>query len=57
MLPCLLRRLLQQGRAHAAEALAREHAGAPHFAQSLEWLLFTALEMNAALLGSSPHRR
>ncbi|KAK9798509.1 hypothetical protein WJX73_005261 [Symbiochloris irregularis] len=57
VLPCLLRRLLQQGQASAAETLAREHTEGPHFAQSMEWLLFTALEANSALLGSSPNRR
>lgn len=47
VLPCLLRRLLQQDRAAEALALARRHSGAPHFPRSLEWLLFTTLESDA----------
>ena len=47
VLPCLLRRLLQQGRGQEALTLASRHAHAPHFARSLEWLLFTSLEINA----------
>jgi hypothetical protein len=47
VLPCLLRRLLQRGRAADAAALARRHAAGPHFARSLEWLLFTSLEADA----------
>lgn len=46
VLPCLLRRLLHQERQREAYTLARRHAGAPHFARSLEWLLFTSLEIN-----------
>eukprot|EP00891_Asterochloris_glomerata_P001441 jgi/Astpho2/1441/e_gw1.00025.4.1_t len=46
VLPCLLRRLLQQGKDGAAMSLAARHCEAPHFARSLEWLLFTALEIN-----------
>ena len=57
VLPCLLRRLLQQGKASAAAQLARHHATAPHFARSLEWLLFTALEANSALAGSPANKR
>ena len=47
VLPCLLRRLLHQERQQEAYALAKRHAQAPHFARSLEWLLFTSLEINA----------
>jgi len=36
-----------QGRVAEAATLARRHSQAPHFARSLEWLLFTALEVNA----------
>ena len=46
VLPCLLRRLLYQGRPREAYSLAKRHASAPHFARSLEWLLFTSLEIN-----------
>ncbi len=46
VLPCLLRRLLHQSRPQEAYSLAKRHASAPHFARSLEWLLFTALEIN-----------
>ena len=46
MLPCLLRRLLQQGKPSEALTLAQRHASAPHFPRSLEWLLFTALELD-----------
>lgn len=46
MLPCLLRRLLQKGKAKEALSLATSHSQAPHFARSLEWLLFTSLEIN-----------
>lgn len=49
VLPCLLRRLLQQGRIEEAQILAAQHAAAPHFARSLEWLLFTSLEIDADL--------
>ena len=52
VLPCLLRRLLQQGREKEALTLAMQHSHAPHFARSLEWLLFTSLELNADLLPS-----
>ncbi|KXZ55895.1 hypothetical protein GPECTOR_2g1446 [Gonium pectorale] len=45
VLPCLLRRLLQRGAFKEAVMLARRHARGPHFARSLEWLLFTALEI------------
>ncbi|GLC73770.1 hypothetical protein PLESTF_001417100 [Pleodorina starrii] len=45
VLPCLLRRLLQRGAFQEAVSLARRHARGPHFARSLEWLLFTALEL------------
>ena len=46
VLPCLLRRLLQKGGAfEEAVSLARCHESGPHFMRSLEWLLFTALEL------------
>lgn len=47
VLPCLLRRLLEQGRPADALELATRHCNGPHFARSLEWLLFTALEADA----------
>ncbi len=47
VLPCMLRRLLQQNKFQEALTLARTHAYAPHFARSMEWLLFTTLEMDA----------
>ena len=46
VLPCLLRRLLQKGKAQEALSLATSHSQAPHFARSMEWLLFTSLEIN-----------
>ena len=46
VLPCLLRRLLQQNGFQDALNLATQHASAPHFSRSIEWLLFTALEIN-----------
>ena len=46
VLPCLLRRLLQKGKTQEALSLATSHSQAPHFARSLEWLLFTSLEIN-----------
>ncbi|KAL0029799.1 hypothetical protein WJX77_000735 [Trebouxia sp. C0004] len=46
VLPCLLRRLLQKGKAKEALSLATSHSQAPHFARSLEWLLFTSLDIN-----------
>jgi hypothetical protein len=48
VLPCLLRRLLQRGALAEAHALARRHESGPHFHRSLEWLLFTALEMESS---------
>jgi hypothetical protein len=48
VLPCLLRRLLQKGALAEAHALARRHESGPHFHRSLEWLLFTALEMESS---------
>ncbi|GIL70747.1 hypothetical protein Vretifemale_1461 [Volvox reticuliferus] len=48
VLPCLLRRLLQRGAFQEAVSLARRHARGPHFARSLEWLLFTALEIDTS---------
>ncbi|KAF8071370.1 R06F6.8 [Scenedesmus sp. PABB004] len=47
VLPALLRRLLQQGALPEALALAGRHEGGPHFTRSLEWLLFTTLDMEA----------
>jgi hypothetical protein len=47
VLPCLLRRLLEQGRAADALELAMRHSRGPHFSRSLEWLLFTTLEADA----------
>lgn len=44
VLPCLLRRLLLQGDAAGAAALAQHHQSGPHFPRSLEWLLFTSLD-------------
>lgn len=52
MLPCLLRRLLQQEAEGEALALARRHALGRHFGRSLEWLLFTTLDQE----GSKPRR-
>lgn len=49
VLPCLLRRLLEQGQAADALELATRHSKGPHFARSLEWLLFTTLEADADL--------
>jgi len=48
VLPALLRRLLQQGALPEALALAARHAGGPHFKRSLEWLLFTTLDMEGS---------
>ncbi|GAX78137.1 hypothetical protein CEUSTIGMA_g5579.t1 [Chlamydomonas eustigma] len=45
VLPCLLRRLLQRNAFAEALTLARRHEHGPHFMRSLEWLLFTTLEM------------
>jgi hypothetical protein len=45
VLPALLRRLLQHGALPEALALATRHEGGPHFKRSLEWLLFTTLDM------------
>ncbi|KAL4448516.1 hypothetical protein ABPG75_005735 [Micractinium tetrahymenae] len=53
VLPCLLRRLLQKGRQDDALELARWHSSGPHFNRSLEWLLFTALEIDAEQQPSS----
>jgi hypothetical protein len=41
-----------QERVAEAVSLARRHSSAPHFARSLEWLLFTSLELNAGVLPS-----
>lgn len=46
VLPCLLRRLLEHGQAADAVELATRHSKDAHFAKSLEWLLFTALDTN-----------
>ena len=43
-----------QGRVAEAATLARRHSQAPHFARSLEWLLFTALEFNADVAPAPP---
>ena len=48
VLPCLLRRLLQRGAFDEALTLARRHEYGPHFMRSLEWLLFTTLEMESS---------
>lgn len=48
MLPALLRRLLQQRALPEALALAKRHEGGPHFKRSLEWLLFTTLDMEGS---------
>ncbi|KAG1677057.1 hypothetical protein FOA52_001227 [Chlamydomonas sp. UWO 241] len=48
VLPCLLRRLLAKGALHEATALARRHEPGPHFMRSLEWLLFTTLELESS---------
>lgn len=48
VLPALLRRLLQQGALPEALALAKRHEGGPHFKRSLEWLLFTTLDMEGS---------
>lgn len=44
-------RFLQE-RVAEAVSLAARHSRAPHFARSLEWLLFTSLEFNADLVPS-----
>jgi hypothetical protein len=48
VLPALLRRLLQKGALNEALALAAQHAAGPHFGRSLEWLLFTTLDLEGA---------
>jgi hypothetical protein len=48
VLPALLRRLLQQRALPEALALAKRHEGGPHFKRSLEWLLFTTLDMEGS---------
>jgi hypothetical protein len=48
VLPALLRRLLQQPALPEALALAKRHEGGPHFKRSLEWLLFTTLDMEGS---------
>jgi hypothetical protein len=45
VLPALLRRLLLKGAQAEALALAKRHEPGPHFARSLEWLLFTTLDL------------
>eukprot|EP00798_Chlamydomonas_sp_ICE-L_P031739 gene31739-6939_t len=47
VLPCLLRRLLQQGKFQEAVSLAKHHDRGPHFTRSLEWLIYSTLEMEA----------
>ncbi|PSC67405.1 Quino amine beta chain-like RIC1-like guanyl-nucleotide exchange factor [Micractinium conductrix] len=54
VLPCLLRRLLQKGRQEDAYELARWHSQGPHFNRSLEWLLFTSVELDAEEPTSTP---
>ncbi|GBF93019.1 hypothetical protein Rsub_05630 [Raphidocelis subcapitata] len=54
VLPALLRRLLLKGARADAAALAQRHSAGPHFARSLEWLLFTALDMEG---GSGAQQR
>ena len=53
VLPCLLRRLLQQGDHKGAQLLALHHQRGPHFSRSLEWLLFTALDRDYCALSSA----
>lgn len=48
VLPCLLRRLLQRGSIQEALTLAKRHERGPHFTRSLEWLLFTTLELETS---------
>lgn len=54
------RRLLQRGAFSEALNLARRHEFGPHFTRSLEWLLFTALEMETSKpskgRAAQPHR-
>lgn len=50
--PC---RLLQRGAMAEALSLAQRHERGPHFARSLEWLLFTALEYDTS--GPKPAQR
>eukprot|EP01025_Chloroclados_australasicus_P021160 TRINITY_DN22203_c0_g1_i1.p1 TRINITY_DN22203_c0_g1~~TRINITY_DN22203_c0_g1_i1.p1 ORF type:complete len:1189 (-),score=213.62 TRINITY_DN22203_c0_g1_i1:1664-5230(-) len=45
LLPCLLRRLLSYRAFNSALYLAKKHQHGPHFPRQLEWLLFTALEL------------
>jgi len=47
VLACLLRRLLRSEKFQDALHLADLYSLSPHFARSMEWLLFTSLEMNA----------
>jgi len=53
VLPCLLRRLLQQHDRTGAQLLALHHQHGPHFSRSLEWLLFTALDRDFCGLSSA----
>jgi hypothetical protein len=46
VLACLLRRLLLNDRLEEALQLADSYSSGPHFARSMEWLLYTALESN-----------
>lgn len=57
VLPCLLRRLLQRGAEQEARLLAKKHQKLGlHFSKSLEWLLFTALEIEAGATKTSNKR-
>lgn len=47
VLACLLRRLLRSEKFKDALFLADLYSLRPHFPRSMEWLLFTSLEMNA----------
>ena len=57
VLPALLRRLLQAGAVRDAHLLAAMHASGQHFARSLEWLLFTSLELDADQQRLAPQLR
>ena len=46
--PTPLPRLAQRGAFAEALSLARRHEHGPHFMRSLEWLLFTTLEMESS---------
>ncbi|KAI8472364.1 MAG: RIC1-domain-containing protein [Monoraphidium minutum] len=57
VLPALLRRLLLKGASAEALALAKRHEAGPHFARSLEWLLFTALDLEGPARRRDPAPR